>query len=497
LRQLQEVADRYMLLGEIRADLLDVTAYTPADIRSLSNYTVSDTSHFANPRDFYAIINNCNYLISQTSEPNHPLAKENALAHTIRAWTYIQVACNWGKAYYFTEPLLSVEDTEKDYPALSMKELASELINDLEPFADAAYPNYGAVYDFSSEQLFFPAKVVLGDLYLWRGASIADYEQAATYYAQYIDYKKSSNSYSEPTISYFADAFTGYFETTPVFDAWSNYTGAESFNPELVTAIQMAASAAEGKTSEANELDYVLSFAPSQFITDLWDAQSYCLYISSIAGNKWHYTTGDLRKQANFYGYIFLSDANGEEITFTPLRKMALTHIMIYRLAEIYLRYAEALNRAGKPNAAFAVIKNGINPATIANPTVIPPNEYAPYITIFNNAKHEGTTGIHERGCGNSSYDEYYTIGAFITNPSPTREDTILTVEKLICDEMALETSFEGNRMQDLMRIALRRGDPSFLALPVAAKQKDAAEQSRIYNLLMDTKNWYLPELKK
>jgi hypothetical protein len=498
LRQLQDVADRYVLLGEIRADLMDVTAYTSADIRELSTFSISENNPYVDPRDFYAIINNCNYLISNTSDANHPMKNENALAHAIRAWVYIQVACNWGKAYYFTDPLLSVEDTEKDYPALSMKELASELIAGLEPFANAAYPDYGTVYNFSSAQLFFSAKVILGDLYLWRGASVADYEQAATYYAQYIDYKRPIDAfYTPPEIAYSPDNFTGYFETTPVFDAWTNYTNARTSNPELITAIQMAEDASGGKISKANDMNYVLSFAPSQVINDLWDAQNYCLYISSLAGSKWYYTTGDLRKQANIIADITLPDINqtDEETTIQVLSKIMNTQIMVYRLPLIYLRYAEALNRAGKPNAAFAVLRNGINPVTISNPMVIPPNEYAPYISIFNSAKHDGTTGIHQRGCGNSSYDEYYHIGAFMTNPSPTREDSILTVEKLICDEMALETSFEGNRMQDLMRIALRRNDPSFLARLVSAKQ-EAAEQSRVYNLLTDTKNWYLPEPK-
>jgi hypothetical protein len=60
----------------------------------------------------------------------------------------------------------------------------------------------------------------------------------------------------------------------------------------------------------------------------------------------------------------------------------------------------------------------------------------------------------------------------------------------MILDELALETAFEGNRFQDLMRIAIRRNDPSILADRVASKKGsvDAALQAT----LMNRDNWYL-----
>src|SRR5665647_1950326 len=48
LRGMQKVGDRYILLGEMRADLLDVTMYTPADIRQLSDFKVDSTNAYAN-----------------------------------------------------------------------------------------------------------------------------------------------------------------------------------------------------------------------------------------------------------------------------------------------------------------------------------------------------------------------------------------------------------------------------------------------------------------
>lgn len=65
-------------------------------------------------------------------------------------------------------------------------------------------------------------------------------------------------------------------------------------------------------------------------------------------------------------------------------------------------------------------------------------------------------------------------------------------LEEKIIEERARELAYEGERFYDLMRIAKRRGDNSFLADKVAAKfEGDEAE--RIRELLMDEENWYIP----
>jgi len=58
-------------------------------------------------------------------------------------------------------------------------------------------------------------------------------------------------------------------------------------------------------------------------------------------------------------------------------------------------------------------------------------------------------------------------------------------------DERARELAFEGERFYDLIRIAERRNDPSFLAKKVAAKYP-AGQRQAMYNLLLDRKNWYI-----
>jgi len=64
-------------------------------------------------------------------------------------------------------------------------------------------------------------------------------------------------------------------------------------------------------------------------------------------------------------------------------------------------------------------------------------------------------------------------------------------LEEQILDEKARELAFEGERFYDLVRVAKRRNDPSFLAETVASKFP-ADKRDQMYNLLLDESNWYI-----
>ncbi|MFW5877927.1 MAG: RagB/SusD family nutrient uptake outer membrane protein [bacterium] len=64
-------------------------------------------------------------------------------------------------------------------------------------------------------------------------------------------------------------------------------------------------------------------------------------------------------------------------------------------------------------------------------------------------------------------------------------------LEDEILNERGRELAYEGERFYDLMRIAKRRNDPSFLAERVASKYPENM-RDQIYNYLLDENNWYI-----
>jgi hypothetical protein len=161
------------------------------------------------------------------------------------------------------------------------------------------------------------------------------------------------------------------------------------------------------------------------------------------------------------------------------------------------LRLAEALNRCGLPQTAFAILKDGLCKATIDSlsqgeklraknidgvdisavydfPTTRftkgKINWYDENVSVngsvqaYTVADWEtgNTIGIHSRGCGDAGYDPNYTIPVDTTaGRIPSLQDSIRAVEESLITEMALETCFEGYRFGDLMRMAMHRAQDS------------------------------------
>lgn len=563
VKQLQKIADRTVILGEIRGDLMTITDHASDNIREIYEYDFTKLNKdniYDNPVDYYAVINNCNYYLSK-ADTNYirngekVFIREYVAVLAYRAWTYLQMAQVYGKVPFVTQPVLSGDVKVDDFQLLGIKDIANQLIDDLVPYVDLEIPSYGSLggstngdgttsETHKSEKLFVPVRLILGDLCLWA----EKYDQAALYYHDYLSNLSQRRAIATTTasmmwrdkdfVSFNADTYS------PIFG--SNY------DDNIISYIPMESQDYNGIVSDLpnvfnstkkNDYFYQVTFSPA--MSSLSQSQKYAYHdvnpnthvsqlvyvnpdLQELPMNK-----GDLR----LYSVISQSTVTDRESSKysekrQTVRKINAEKVSLYRNDQVYLRFAEALNRAGLPETAFAILKNGLCEDNIygldfydepiisseelskaealgmsdvykfayadfrkAEIDVTAGNTLPSFVdpTIYN------TMGIHSRGCGDAEIDTSYVI----PNTCTTLADSIREVELLILNEMALETCFEGNRFGDILRIAQHRGtadtpDAEFFAVQIASRESDYADKNganfnnQLYNKLLDSKNWFL-----
>jgi hypothetical protein len=346
---------------------------------------------------------------------------------------------------------------------------------------------------------------LLGDLCLWAGR----YQEAATWYHDYLTDKNNPLPMNSRARSTWPTNVTEFNLANP-----SNGYNVTSMD-ETLSFIPMETRVFDGVVSDlgnvfnsTRENNYYYQVTPSPAMQQLSASQTYCMEFQSGTETDTIYVpkiglmkdvmAGDLRLNAN---YSQSSRGGQDEYSeFSSIRqdisKIVPTRVATYRLNMVYLRYAEALNRAGFPQSAFAVLKYGLCQENIVAYVDSVEQVRAGSLIDFdpNIFTRETIIGIHSLGSGDSQANAYYTL-PMPAQQLPTMQDTIAyqipLVENMIIDEMALEGAFEGYRFYDLMRVALRRNTPEFLADPISRRWGMVDEGLRA--LLMDRKNWYLP----
>lgn len=528
LNKMQVVAERNALLGDIRSDMIALTTKANTNLQAVANFEADVDNSYNVVSDYYAVINNCNYFIAKVdtalknNRNEYIFMREYAAVKAFRAWTYLQLVINYGRVPFVTEPILSKEEADRDHATKDIREVCDYLIADIAPYADIETPNYGEIRNTDSKLFYFPIYILLGDLNLWAG----HYKEAAVAYYKYLSTRNGAES-AYPTSINCSRWYNVGSNWQMTNDSWSaNMFMSESMsqNGELITMIPGDSIPSEGNYSELRNIfnsssdnNYKVSAQPSQRIIEISAAQKYCDV--SYPAKKVVYApeglqylrTGDLRLfsiwNSPATGLTFMSD--GKIITdFSSLVKYSSRNVHIYRRTMVYLRLAEALNRAGYPRFAFQILKRGLNNSVIEE-HVLPyyPESEAwirqfdfpnlKYVLLSDYDADENTMGIHSRGSGRTDVNEYYEMpdDTLETDPAVRLDYQIEKVEDLIMQEEALEFAFEGYRFYDLMRVALRRNDPSYLADKVY--QRKGAENVGVMRAaircdLTDTRNWYL-----
>ena len=528
MNKMQVLADRTILLGELRGDLMDVNSNTTAELREIANFNISDNNKYNSPRDYYAVINNCNYFIAKVdtamrnNRNEHIFLKEYAAVKAFRAWTYLQLVMNYGSVPFVTTPILTKEDGDRKYETKDIREVCEYLINDIAPLAEIETPNYGSIRNTDSRLFFFPIYVLLGDLNLWAG----HYKEAALAYYKYLSTRNGSNS-AYPIGTNATQWYNKSGRWTTTINSWTSpsfYSETKDSYSELITMIPGDSIQAEGNYSLLRDIfnssynnNYKVQAVPSKRIQEISAAQKYCDLSSSnnptYAPEGLNYLrSGDLRLSSLWISISTGSTAykDGKLLEdYSVLSKYSSRNVHIYRRTMVYLRLAEALNRAGYPIFAFKILSSGVNNKVIEEEVIPHYSADSTWLRKFdfpnlkyvlrttNGLSSENTIGIHSHGCGWTEYNEFYTLpdDSTITDSIARRDYQIDKVEDLIMDEEALEFAFEGHRFYDLMRVALRRNDPSYLANKIYERRgKNNVEEvkSLIKSNLTDTRTWYL-----
>lgn len=537
--QFMGLAKQYVVLNELRADLLDVTQNADADLRDLNNHDVKANNPYADPRPFYAVINSCNDILKnfdimlrdkKFSETEYQQRYSDVGA--LRCWLYLQVGIHWGNVPYVTDPLANL-DAVKDpskFPVVTFNQLLDSLIsfsNTLpytKPYPFGSTVNTGLItnYDgFNTRRFFIDKYSLLGDLNLWRG----NYTAAASFYRKVMEHD-----------GYDLDGPNGlYTGGTQFYQAFRQcgFDAAGGNETLGVTYIRFKesdlGSLIDNNTqgwrsifarSQDNlwlqqwlwSLPYNSNFSPENPFVNLFSNRggSYLVKPSDLAIQNWNSQVQTNSFPFDARGNFSWRTFNGQPVVvkylFNYLDATSLQPInplkkegrwMLNRSANVHLHFAEAANRDNRRRLAYGILNNGIKTTFDPTPGVsgrdvtnIMHTLYESYPYNFDAREGEVPRyradwyrGSGVRGC--AKLNETGIVGA----------DSTLSIENSIINENALEMAFEGHRWGELVRVALRRNDPAFLADKVYNKLLKAGNPNAaaVRAKLMNVNNWYLP----
>jgi hypothetical protein len=399
---------------------------------------ISDgVNRYLKASDYYKVVNSCNAYIARcdtlkkTGTNQSVMLKEYAQVASIRAWVYMQLILTYGEVPYFDTPMLSTADIEdfwnNDGAMVNADNFANtKVVQLLEEVRNVDSPNYGTYTSMCHSTLcLFPQNLVLGDIYLLKAkkGQQADYAQAAQYYYDYFNTKNGgvlpANDYfgvqsrsrrNEQIILSGATWMSMFGQTSAVSSTREVITVIPSSLSKLWGSVQRGVQELYGFTSQISvsstsedtlttvsvslSANFERQLGVSKAYTDLNAAQNYEAYLTGSGQNICTVIpgAGDARLKMSTDNLTDSEHGDGtDEVTFVMKQNMAFselgdmvlhsitfptTYPIIYRKGNVWLRYAEALNGAGFPGYAFAILKSGL----CGNSQWVPTSEtqYAP-----------------------------------------------------------------------------------------------------------------------
>ncbi len=435
LSNVQDMVEQNILLGDIRSDLADTTMYSSDSIASIATFDrqIDGDNGLLNRAAYYKVINQCNFYLDKadvTAQKNNIryMTSEYAQVLNIRAWTYLQLVQTYGRVPFITKPVDNANTGWETNPeawatADNLVDLlrsdlvtakAYEYNNENSNTSTYKFPNYGpyktgGTLNIPSANVCFYSDIILGDLYLLRGAGQSDYVNAATCYHNYLvqnkasvatgaaatvserGFSSSNKTYSYSTDNWISSIFPGSSLGTDVLTVAPSAANGD-FGKVLDSSVQIYgfdptssnstttddSSTGESTTTSSGQVSLKINYksrqiAPSQAYINLSQSQLYTkstISNSVVTNTEYYEKCGDARLMATA---PYFTTNNGTEryvIKEGPASVGSNGYASgasfkyyktLYRNRQVYLRYAEAINRAGFPRMAYAVLRDGLN----------------------------------------------------------------------------------------------------------------------------------------
>ncbi|MFB6341254.1 hypothetical protein ACE1ET_06010 [Saccharicrinis sp. FJH62] len=489
-----DVADKAVILSELRGDLLEPTENAPQGLWEIYNYTNDNNNEFTNPSDFYDVVVNANDFIRNAIiyKKNNPKAVtddvfDGFISATIRykVWAYLMIGKLYGKAIYFDDPMVEYQP-DHNYPTLDFDQLIDQLIllmrdgisitndtidykiNGMVPFLFS-----DVISSETTDQSWdiinpFPECLNI-ELDLWDENYDQVIDEAIWFLYADGSTKKWKITFDEHDSEWFSDIFT-------------------TINSGLLTDVRINCTLYNYDNGQSNDLLRYFSnqepnfyyLRPTQAIMDRFDNQYQKDGITK--GDKYR---GDGRSYDEIDGelvyrkltHYFEDDANQVYKT--------VDNIYMYRAPDIHFFLMEALNQKHMFREAEALLNGGM---------------FSDYYSKFEESewRYPFTDPLIYDAFTNNKYpnagvrDRVSLAYVFPSADSIAQPDTYCyQLDSLILDETCMESNGEARSYFAMIRMAKRWNDPSILASRVSAKYPDGKKEE-VYQYLMTPENWYI-----
>jgi hypothetical protein len=485
-------------------------------------------------------------------DPNSPVSKFDQLYGEVlcmRAWAYFNAVRIYGKVPFIHESLTTIEEienyvnssgtyTDSVYIAFGPEGYYNDTLSNVPVVLEKKYYDMNLVIDYFTNQLEKEVKAVgvnhhidngdltwevtiwnpyamdalLGQMYLEQG----NFVKADAHFSKII-YNSTDNLRYQLDQSYaggnWRNIFSGIDPKEHIFTIWFNKANFQQnefqsfFEPFSMDKYMLKPSSWAISNWEttwrqqvmqedlANPALSEMRFAgiPSDFYRGYGSSYLYIKNGDALSAND-YMNMLMLKADGDNRGANAIMDGVDTMVFKYSINKQRYdmdAHFIVYRAASIHLYMAEIYT-------FWAFEQNGLV-HTYTNNALNIVNDGSNYTVSLSRPQLgvRGRVGLGSESDGIRISNYIYTHDPYtneitgytdLTGNFPAKQAYL---EEEIMNERARELAYEGERFYDLMRVAKRRNDPSYLAKKVSAKYTDG-KREQIGAYLMNPENWYI-----